>query len=86
MERKFQKIVECQEMALSRAFNALYQSVLNLSERMLCINFQNYILRNTHTYVIVHAYYEGICIAFRIVKKTLVFLLSNCPQLLKSML
>jgi len=49
------------------------------------INFLNNILRNQLTYIIINASYERICVEFS--KKNnntaLVFLLSNCLQVLK---
>jgi len=42
---------------------------------------QSNILRNKRTYVIINASPEEICVEFK--RKTLVYLLSNCPQVQK---
>ena len=39
------------------------------------------ILRNKHTYIVINAFYEGICVEFQRKNSTLlVFLLFNCPH------
>jgi len=58
---------------------------LKLPLRSQLINFLKiYILKNKHTYIIINASYEGICVEFKNKNNaTLVFLLLNCWQELK---